>query len=240
LNSSPSKISTAAQEGTLLSKWEKAALTAWGRYITEAEKRVILRAADGNPGLVFDNGCGEGRWTDLLGRQGWRAICADTDRVALDKCRLRNPAAVCLLLAPNECRLPAEDGSVSLILSIEVPAVLESGWFQEEARRVLKPGGMLLGVFYNRNSLRGGFRAAADFVRGKFCFYRMGFGHWRRQIRRADLRIVHAEGLCWFPFHRMSNSRWIPRFTRLEQLVGLRTLVRFSPWVLFIARKDLR
>ena len=213
-------------------------MTGWGRYITRAEERVILRAAGGSPGLVLDNGCGEGRWTHLLGKRGSPAICADTDQVALDKCRLRNPGAVCVLLAPGERRLPAADGSVSLILSIEVPAVLESRWFQEEVRRVLKPGGMLVGVFYNRNSLRGGFRAASDFVRGSFCFYRVGFGRWRRRIRRAGLRIVHAEGLCWFPFHRTSNSRWIPLFTRLERLAGLRALVRFSPWVLFIARKD--
>lgn len=233
-------ISTAGRDAGSLSQWEQAALTSWGRYITRAEQRMILQAAAtaGSPGLVLDNGCGEGRWTQLLRRRGWQAICADTDPVALGKCRLRNPGTVCLLVSPDDGRLPAADGTVGLLLCIEVPGVLESGWFQAEARRVLKAGGLLLGIFHNRNSPRGWFRSAADAARGKPSFYRLGFSQWRRALRRAGLEIVRAEGLCWFPFHRTSNSRWIPFFARVEQMTGLRALVSSSPWVLFTARKD--
>lgn len=70
-----------------LSLWEQAALTRWGRYITETERtlfRQVNRMA-GKPGTLLDVGCGEGRWTSLLHREGWKAICADVDERALAK-----------------------------------------------------------------------------------------------------------------------------------------------------------
>jgi len=229
----------AAGGSDALSQWERVALTSWGRYIAQAEERAILQVAGSShrPGLVLDTGCGEGRWTALLRKHGWEAICVDTDPVALAKCQERNPGVACMLVPRSGCRLPAADASVSLLLCIEVPGVLESAWFQEEARRVLKPGGSLLGIFHNRSSVRGCFRAAADFAHGSVGFYRLGFREWRRRIRRAGLCVVRAEGLCWFPFRRLSNSRWVPVFARLEARLGLRALATFSPWVLFVAEK---
>jgi hypothetical protein len=49
--------------------------------------------------------------------------------------------------------------------------------------------------------------------------------------------LLFKEGLGWAPFNRHSDSRLIPYFTWLEQVVGLRRLVRFSPLVVVVAGK---
>src|SRR5678810_1382137 len=114
-----------------LSQWERAALTRWGRYISNTEKRVVAQALQikGQPGVAFDFGCGEGRWTSLLREQGWQVICGDVDEVARTKCATRNPGCRCLPLTLGANRFPLEDSSVDVVLCIEVPGVLESAWF---------------------------------------------------------------------------------------------------------------
>ena len=223
-----------------LSQWERAALTRWGRYITTLEKQVLARAGRmmGQPGVVFDFGCGEGRWTSLLREQGWRAICGDVDEVALAKCADRNPGCRCVKLTMGDNRFPVEDAAADLVLCIEVPGVLESAWFREETARVLKPGGMVVGIFHNRSSARGLLRAVLDKQGGQYCFYQMGFSPWSSRMRAVGLDIVHAEGLCWFPFGRMSNSPLIPASIFFERVFGLRSLPALSPWVAFIAVKS--
>ena len=222
-----------------LSHWESAALTRWGRYITNIEQPVLFQAARiiGQPGVLFDFGCGEGRWTSMLREQGWQAVCGDVDQLALAKCATRNPGCHCVTLTMGDNRFPLEDASVDVVLCIEVPGVLESAWFRQEVARVLKPGGVLMGVFHNRCSARGLFRAAADRLRGQYCYYQLGFRPWTSLLRQAGLEIIQAEGLCWFPFGRLSNSMLIPPSISFERAMGLRTLPALSPWVVFIAQK---
>src|SRR5215510_5424876 len=124
------------------SHWESVALTRWGR--------------------ILDYGCGEGRWSRLLHSLGWQPICADMDPIALEKCRRRNPSFDCRLMERSAKELPSEDRAVQMILCVEVRSVLESSWFLSEARRVLADDGLLVGVFYNRFSLRGIYRHHAD------------------------------------------------------------------------------
>jgi SAM-dependent methyltransferase len=222
-----------------LSQWERAALTRWGRYITNLETQVLARAGQmiGRPGVVFDFGCGEGRWTSLLREKGWQAICGDIDEVALAKCAERNPGARCVPLTMGEDRFPVDDAAADLVLCIEVPG--EGAWFRKELVRVLKPGGLVVGIFHNRDSARGLLRSVRDKQRGQYCFYQMGYSTWSSHMRAVGLDIVHAEGLCWFPFGRMSDSALIPASIGLERFLGLRALPSLSPWVAFIAVNSL-
>ncbi len=223
-----------------LSLWERVALTRWGRYITEIE-RTWLQAAlarMARPGRAFDFGCGEGRWSMMLREHGWRTVCADIDPAALAKCRRNNPEAECILLSRTAKELPAADSSIDLLVCIEVPHVLESDWFQNEACRMVKPGGLIVGVFHNRDSVRGWFRARLDQKHGRFSFYLLGYRAWRAAMRRAGFEVLRAEGLCWFPFGRQSNSFLIPWAVRIEKLLGLRSLPTWSPWVLFVLRRQ--
>jgi SAM-dependent methyltransferase len=220
--------------------WEKANATRWGNYLASHEESMVAFARTLAPqvgGHVLDIGCGEGRWSGPLLRSGWRATCLDIDPVALARFESRHAGARCICTAPGDTRFPVEDASVDLILCVEVAEVLESAWFPVEANRMLAPGGLIFGVFYNRNSLRGVFRSLADRASGSRTFYRIGYGAWRRRLRSNGIEIVKSEGICWFPFRRSSNNPLIPFFTGLERTLQLNRAVGLSPWVLFVARR---
>ena len=222
-----------------LSFWEKVALTRWGKYVSRVEERMILNTESSiaAPRRVLDFGCGEGRWTKLLVERGWQAIGTDLDAKALAKYKTRNPSAQCILARGSETSLPVADGSVGMILCIELRAVLQSSWFVPETLRALAPGGVLCGIFHNRMSPRGFLRSYVDQKKGLPSFYLMTYNRWRKDVIRQGFEIVHEEGLCWFPFSRYSNSRLVPICVSLERVAQLHRLPHLSPWVAFAARK---
>ena len=70
--------------------------------------------------------------------------------------------------------------------------------------------------------------------------YKGPYTKWKRRVGEAGFQMVREEGLCWAPFGRSSNSRLIPIATKIEAMLGLRRLISYSPWVVFIARKEAR
>jgi len=225
-----------------LSFWETVALTRWGQYVSSTEERILLQAHElaGRHGRVLDYGCGEGRWSQMLSKLGWEPVCVDADAGALAECQRRNSQFDCRLVDPENKNLPAEDRSVNLLLCVEVRSVLDSAWFQSEADRVLADNGLIFGVAFNRNSFRGIYRHWMDRLTGRKGFYNQSFRSLKKSFARRDIHIVHAEGLCWFPLPRASNSALVSAFTGLEKSLGLRSLLEFSPWVIFIAQRNPR
>ncbi len=222
--------------------WEKAAQSKWGTYISEIEQRAILRAsyAGQSPRYAVEIGCEGGRWSKLLADVGWQMTCVDVDLKVLSLCQSRLPTARCVLVDPSQSTIPIDTGSTQLVLCIEVPHVLpDSGWFIDEAYRVLRPGGMIVGTFFNLLSYRG---LAGHLVQltGRHDYYRLFYAAWRRTLQRRGFVFLHEEGLCWFPFRRKSDSALIPTFTAAEHYLGLRRLVVFSPWVVFVAQTGTR
>lgn len=223
--------------------WESAAETTWGRYLTEAERRILLRALDLAPrdGDAMEVGCEGGRWSRYLVERRGSAICTDIDPKVLKLCGERLPQARCVLSRPGCERLPAGDGELALLLVYEVVQVTDASWFPTEAARVLRPGGILAFSHYNSASLRAGtYRAAALMgrSRSKNLYYRgPSYTSLRRSMARAGFEIVQEDGIAWAPFTRKSNSRLIPAAVRIERACGLRRLPSFSPWVLTIARR---
>lgn len=220
--------------------WEKVASTRWGTYITEIEERAILKAHElsSTPATALETGAEGGRWSKLLTDLGWSMICTDIDAKTLATCKKRLPTANCILVRPDEDKFPCESESVRLLLCIEVAPVIQADWFTGEAFRVLQDGGLLVGVFWNLFSLRGVLAHASSSRTGRFDYYKLSYPSWRRKLSRSGYSILYEEGYCWFPFHRMSNSIFIPCFVRLEKWLRLRKLALISPWVVFIARKS--
>jgi SAM-dependent methyltransferase len=221
--------------------WEKVATNRWGAYLTTIERGVILRASQlaGPPRRAMDVGCEGGRWSALLARHAWEMICTDIEWDSVRVCQRRVPNAHCLLVDGNANTLPFREEIVNLILCIEVFNVAHSDWFFSEASRVLASGGVLVGVIRNRLSLRGVMFELLRLIdrRKRPDTYGVSYGDLRRKLRENGFVLKDAVGYAWSPFTRTSDSRLVPLCIGLEQSLGLRRLIRFSPWIIFIVQK---
>src|SRR5215217_278249 len=77
--------------------WEKAAETEWGAYISDIERRTILRAHElsAQVSVALEIGAEGGRWSKLLANFGWSIVCTDINAETLAICQKRIPAAEC-------------------------------------------------------------------------------------------------------------------------------------------------
>lgn len=219
--------------------WEKIAKTKWGRYISEIEKEAILKAHNLiiRPATALEVGCEGGRWSKLLSDSGWRMICMDIDQRVLNICKNRIPTTNCILVNPDDSKLPCDTENIGLILCIEVAPVIKSDWFIDEALRVLQAGGLIVGVFLNRLSWRGLILHRLASLRGSYDYYELSYPAWRKKFCEKGFTVVHEKGFCWPPFRRSSNSPLVPIATHLEYYLGLRKLASISPWIVFVAQK---
>jgi hypothetical protein len=65
-----------------------------------------------------------------------------------------------------------------------------------KAHRVLKPGGMIVGVFLNVLSYCGSIAHLAVPLRGEYDYYRSAYVTWRNELRKHGFCLLHEEGLC--------------------------------------------
>jgi SAM-dependent methyltransferase len=222
--------------------WERIAETRWGRYITQIEEAALSFACNAvdKPGTFLEIGCEGGRWSARLIEAGWSAVCVDIDPKTLAACQARLPNARCILTSPDQRRLPCSEKTMRLVLCVEVFPVADSDWLPREAFRVLEPGGVLLCVALNRSSLRSlASRALGRDKKENPPYYRRSYNSIRRAMRTAGFRFLMERGLCWAPFSRSSHSPLIPAALKVERALGLERLVRWSPWIVFVAQKPV-
>jgi SAM-dependent methyltransferase len=223
--------------------WETASETAWGKYLTARELRVLMGGLDLAPlsGGAMEVGCEGGRWSRIVAQRRGAVICTDVDPDVLEMCARRTPGARCILVDPDDDRLPAGEDELGFLLAYEVSQVTNSGWFITEAARVLQSGGVLVISHHNSASLRAvayHVIARVERRRRKWPFYTgPSYAALRRSLIGEGFEVLHDEGMAWMPFSRESNSRLIPAATRLEAMLGLRRLPSLSPWTLTIARR---
>ncbi|MBS4058967.1 MAG: methyltransferase domain-containing protein [Bacteroidetes bacterium] len=219
--------------------WEEVANTRWGAYTTDIARQAILKAhgLSKKPATALEIGVEGGRWSKLLADLGWNMVCTDINYEVLKTCKKRIPTANCILVGPNDNKIPYATDTVNLLLCVEVAPVIQSDWFINEAFRVLQNDGLIIGVFWNFLSFRGLFAHIKASFTGSFDFYKIAYRFWKRNLLNSGFCILYEEGYCWFPFSRASNSVFIPFFTRLEKRLGLGKLTDFSPWIVFIAQK---
>lgn len=218
---------------------EKVATTRWGSYITRRERAALQYALDaiGKAGASLDVGCEGGRWSSILADRDWNLTCIDVDPEAISTCAQRLPDATCLCMDPDYAKLPAADASLDLVMCIEVPPALYADWFLPELRRVLKTDGYAVVVFWNRGSVRGRFAAARAERNDRFNYYPQRYVDWRQRAAEHGLHAEYERGFCWMPFSRSSNSPLVGPAVAVERVLGLRRLIRYSPWVVSVLRR---
>ncbi len=227
-----------------LTPWERIGTqTRYGRYATKVERGVIEEAlAHTRPsGIALDVGSEGVRWSELAAAAGWQVICTDVSQSSLDACQARVPSARCIHVGPEDARLPVEDGSVGLLLCVEVAPVIHRDWFIGEAARVLRSGGQLIGVCWNRRSWRGLLYHKTPLVRIRNASYWYGYPlsypEWRAELGRAGFSMQRQVGYAWLPFRRSSDSPLVPFAAFVEGALGVRRLPSLSPMIAFSARK---
>jgi len=232
-----SQSATAAQSADLF--WEPLSKRRWGKYISAIEHGLILQAHElaGAPATALEVGAEGGRWAKVLADLGWQMVCTEIAANALDICQKRIPTAKCVLVDREATDLPGDDESMRMLLAIEVDELVEQNWFIEEAGRVLERDGVFVGVFQNKRSWRAIVRKLKPDPDDPTKQYTAAYAPWRKRLVQRGFRMIREEGLCWMPFGRMSDSPWIPAAVNFEKALGLRRLVRWSPWIVFVAQK---
>jgi ubiquinone/menaquinone biosynthesis C-methylase UbiE len=228
--------------------YEQLARTTWGLYLTQVEDEALADALAivGRPTTALEIGCDAGRRPVRLANQGWHVTCVDINSDALKICQRRIPDANCVLASPDDRRIPAADHSVKLLLCIEVEVVLISDWFLAEAHRVLVDGGCLVSTMTNRMSYRVWLHNVLEMIKPRTqgdvhgsANYRFTYAEWEKKLSNAGFTMRQSTGFCWLPFHRDSNSPFVPLTTKAERILGLRHLPQLSPWVISIAQNRL-
>ncbi|HUS09184.1 MAG TPA: class I SAM-dependent methyltransferase [Pyrinomonadaceae bacterium] len=219
-----------------LTDWERVALSRWGQYVTKVEHHAINMASSlaKLPGDAIEVGCEGGRWSKMLADQGWQMTCIDVNRDTLDVCQQKVPAANCRLVDPRDKTIPEPTAKFSLLLCIEVAPVIHSDWFLSEAARVLKPGGIMAAVAWNRRSLRG-FISRRNTSKPDSPFYSESYAQWRARAVACGFQFQSERGFCWGPFSRRSDSPLVPLFVGVEKALRLDRFPFASPWVMAIA-----
>lgn len=155
-------------------------------------------------GLIVDAGCGVARWPIYLRQRGYRVFGLEWSHEA---CRIAKATDPGLEVVRSDVRqTPLADACVDAVLSLGVVEHDEAGPIAalREARRILKPGGVLvLAVPYNNPLRRVLVNRLQSYVTRKRrrASWKLGFAEYRfsgREVKRF-LRQCGFEVLSMYP-----------------------------------------
>ena len=99
---------------------------------------------------VLECSCGSGQGSSMLNKISKKYIGADIDKKLISICKQNNPEIEFKIF--DACKMPFEDNSFDIILIFEAIYYLDSFYdFVDEARRVLKKGGLIFIVTANKD-----------------------------------------------------------------------------------------
>ena len=141
--------------------WEAVPADAEPERLAERRALVLGHVRPGD--RVLDLGCGDGTFAALLAGHGAVVTAADVSAVALDRAAQRAPGAERALLADGE-PLPFADAAFDVVWAGEtLEHAADVTGLLAEARRVLRPGGVLVATTPNLARLR----VAAEALAGR-------------------------------------------------------------------------
>jgi SAM-dependent methyltransferase len=214
-----------------------------GRYTTAFEQRIMTKVLGKVPESlsILDIGGGDGQHSFHVRSLGHEPVLLEYDDAPI-QIHLDRGSTIPAIQASG-LALPIAGGTFDAVMTIEVSVCFTGlgdanvGFFAD-VHRVLRPGGLFLLTAFNRDSyinpLKKLKKNRPDWEE---MYYLEGLGDYQRKLGDAGFEVEHCWGYRWLPFTRQSNNRLIPLLARLERLLFLRNLPRFSPWLFFVARK---
>ena len=214
--------------------WEMAAKTRMGKYLTNLETDFISKAVNLKQEniTVMDVGAEAGRFSVLAANSKATVVSLDLDSYSLRRLKLKNKQVN--VIQADARKLPLKDGIFDLLFMIEVlDYIPELDTAFAECKRTLKPEASCILSFGNKSS----FKAKLKAVQGKP--YRHSYREVMLYLSKSGLTVKAKAGYSWMLFGRTSQSRLVPVFAGFERMLGLRRVVRFSPWVIVHVTKPL-
>jgi SAM-dependent methyltransferase len=172
----------------------------------QARMLAAVLAERSGPQRIVDVGCGEGSATDLVKRLDPRntVIGVDWSAMALVQARARGLLVIQGGLDASGLPLP-DAGTDVVIMSELIEHLVDTDAAVEEARRILRPGGILLlstpnlAAWFNRGLLGLGIQPVFSEVSLRGIYGRPGrqvVGHLRLFTRRALVEFLTARGFA--------------------------------------------
>lgn len=206
-------------------------------YLLQRELAFIRSFVNGKAAesKILEIGCGSGRITLPLSKLGLNIIAMDLNPAPLKSFQQKSKAVS--LVRGDAVHLPFSDGSLDYVLAIQTLLNFNHESFLAECKRVLKGEGLLICQFLNRQSYKWILKKLfkdKQTLNGYSC---LSYNEFLRVAAKHDFEVQVLSGYNWLPFDRHSNSNWVNTASRLEELLRLDRLSRYSPWVLMAARK---
>lgn len=198
-----------------------------GKYLTDLETNFISKSINlGKENLiVMDVGAEAGRFSLFASNYNVTVISVDLDSYSLKRLKLKEKQVN--VIQADARKLPLKDDLFDVVFMIEVlDYIPELDQSFLECKRTLKPSASSFISFGNKSSLK----AKLKSVRGKT--YCHNYCSVMQCLIKTGFIIKRKTGYNWLPFGRVSQSRLLPLFAFFERFLGLRRVVRFSPWII--------
>ncbi len=212
--------------------WEKGNRTKMGVYITALEMDFLFSTVKQTAkSFVFDVGGGAGRFSIPLSEKSSNATLLDLDLHSCKRLKFRNSNIDAI---QSDARLiPVKEDAADIVVMIELLDVVKEGDLViNEIGRILKPNGQIILSFGNKSSIKGKLKS----------WRKKPYLHSYKEIvaclKKNGFKIEKQKGFNWLPFGRTSNSKLLPLMARIERVLGLRRVTRYSPWILIYAVKS--
>jgi SAM-dependent methyltransferase len=189
----------------------------------QAEMLAEVLAQRGGPQQIVDVGCGDGAATHLVKRLAPRSTVIGVDWSAMALVQARARGLLVIQGGIDAAGLPLPDASADVVVMSElIEHLVDTDAAVEEARRILRPGGVLLlstpnlAAWFNRGLIGLGIQPVFSEVSLRGIYGRPGHqvvGHLRLFTRRALVDFLTARG---FTCERVLGAPYhdVPRLLR--------------------------
>lgn len=203
-----------------------------GKYLTALETEFISKAIDLSKEnlTVMDVGAEAGRFSLFAANPNAYVVSIDLDSYALKRLHLKNRGVN--VIQADARHLPLKDAVFDVVFMVEVlDYIPELDQAFGDCKRTLKPNSSCVLSFGNKSSLK----AKLKTMQGKS--YRHSYGEVISYLFKTGFVVKNRLGYSWLPFGRTSQSSLVGFLTGVEKILGLRRIVRYSPWVLIHVTK---